>query len=91
VQHAHTKAAVVVYTIGIQISSAIVFLLFAFRTAWPAYAYSIKDDAEAKSARRNQRFRDRKGGIASAASRAFSGQGAGRGLLSLPLREFSSK
>ncbi len=42
------KDAVGVYTIGIQISSAIVFLLFAFRTAWPAYAYSIKEDAEAK-------------------------------------------
>jgi O-antigen/teichoic acid export membrane protein len=43
-----SKSAVGVYTIGIQISSAIVFLLFAFRTAWPAYAYSIKDDSEAK-------------------------------------------
>jgi O-antigen/teichoic acid export membrane protein len=38
-----------VYSIGVQISSAIVFLLFAFRTAWPAYAYSIKDDSEAKT------------------------------------------
>jgi O-antigen/teichoic acid export membrane protein len=43
-----SKGAVGVYTIGIQISSAIVFLLFAFRAAWPAYAYSIKDDDEAK-------------------------------------------
>jgi O-antigen/teichoic acid export membrane protein len=42
------KGAVGVYTIGVQISSAIVFLLFAFRTAWPAFAYSIKDDDEAK-------------------------------------------
>ena len=36
------------YTIGVRISSAIVLLLFAFRTAWPAFAYSIEDDAEAK-------------------------------------------
>jgi hypothetical protein len=42
------KDAVGVYTIGVQVSSAIVFLLFAFRTAWPAYAYSIKEDDEAK-------------------------------------------
>jgi O-antigen/teichoic acid export membrane protein len=43
-----SNGAVGVYTIGIQISSAIVFLLFAFRTAWPAYAYSIEDDTEAR-------------------------------------------
>jgi hypothetical protein len=47
--------------------------------------------AQAKSARLKESFRDRKEGIASPSSRAFSGQGAGRGLLSLPLREFSSK
>ena len=43
------KPAVGIYTIGVQISSAIAFLLFAFRTAWPAYAYSIEDDREAKT------------------------------------------
>ena len=36
------------YQIGVQISSAIVFLLMAFRLAWPAFAYSIEDDREAK-------------------------------------------
>jgi O-antigen/teichoic acid export membrane protein len=32
----------------VRISSAIVFLLIAFRTAWPAFAYSIEDDREAR-------------------------------------------
>jgi O-antigen/teichoic acid export membrane protein len=36
------------YQLGVQISSAIVFLLMAFRMAWPAFAYSIEDDREAK-------------------------------------------
>ena len=31
-----------------RISSAIVFLMIAFRLAWPAFAYSIEDDREAK-------------------------------------------
>jgi O-antigen/teichoic acid export membrane protein len=37
-----------IYQIGVQISSVIVFLLMAFRLAWPAFAYSIEDDREAK-------------------------------------------
>jgi O-antigen/teichoic acid export membrane protein len=37
-----------VYSVAVRISSAIVFLLFAFRTAWPAFAYSIEDDRDAK-------------------------------------------
>ena len=37
-----------VYSVAVRISSAIVFLLFAFRTAWPAFAYSIEDEREAK-------------------------------------------
>ena len=37
------------YSIGIRVSSAIVLLLTAFRTAWPAFAYSIEDDREARS------------------------------------------
>jgi O-antigen/teichoic acid export membrane protein len=37
-----------IYTIGVQVSSVIVFLLMAFRLAWPAFAYSIEDDREAK-------------------------------------------
>lgn len=36
------------YSVGVRIASAIVLLLTAFRTAWPAFAYSIEDDAEAR-------------------------------------------
>jgi len=36
------------YSIGVRIGSAIVLLLAAFRTAWPAFAYSIEDDREAR-------------------------------------------
>jgi len=36
------------YSIGVRISSVIVFLFTAFRTAWPAFAYSIEDDRDAK-------------------------------------------
>ncbi len=36
------------YSIGVRISSVIVFLFTAFRTAWPAFAYSIEDDREAR-------------------------------------------
>jgi O-antigen/teichoic acid export membrane protein len=36
------------YSIGVRVSSAIVLLLTAFRTAWPAFAYSIEDDEEAR-------------------------------------------
>ena len=36
------------YSIGVRIASAIVLLLTAFRMAWPAFAYSIEDDREAK-------------------------------------------
>jgi O-antigen/teichoic acid export membrane protein len=36
------------YSIGVRMASAIILLLAAFRTAWPAFAYSIEDDDEAK-------------------------------------------
>jgi len=36
------------YEIGVRIASAMVLLLTAFRLAWPAFAYSIEDDREAK-------------------------------------------
>jgi O-antigen/teichoic acid export membrane protein len=36
------------YFVGVQISAAIVFFLGAFRMAWPAFAYSIEDDDEAR-------------------------------------------
>jgi O-antigen/teichoic acid export membrane protein len=36
------------YEIGVRIASAMVLLLTAFRTAWPAFAYSIEDEDEAR-------------------------------------------
>ena len=36
------------YSVGVRVASAMVLLLTAFRTAWPAFAYSIKSDEEAK-------------------------------------------
>jgi O-antigen/teichoic acid export membrane protein len=36
------------YSIGVRIASVIIFALTAFRTAWPAFAYSIEDDREAR-------------------------------------------
>jgi O-antigen/teichoic acid export membrane protein len=36
------------YSVGVRIASAMVLLLTAFRLAWPAFAYSIEDDREAK-------------------------------------------
>jgi O-antigen/teichoic acid export membrane protein len=41
------------YSIGVRISSVIIFLFTAFRTAWPAFAYSIEDD---RAARRTYAF-----------------------------------
>ncbi|MFN2468650.1 MAG: lipopolysaccharide biosynthesis protein [Gaiellaceae bacterium] len=41
-------AEVGLYSIGVRIASALVLLLTAFRTAWPAFAYSISDDGEAR-------------------------------------------
>ncbi len=36
------------YSVGVRIASAMVLLLTAFRLAWPAFAYSIEDDREAR-------------------------------------------
>jgi O-antigen/teichoic acid export membrane protein len=36
------------YSIGARVASSIVLLLTAFRLAWPAFAYSIDDDREAR-------------------------------------------
>jgi O-antigen/teichoic acid export membrane protein len=36
------------YSVGVRIASAMVLLLTAFRTAWPAFAYSIDDEREAR-------------------------------------------
>ena len=46
--HLDGLAEVGLYEIGVRISSAMVLLLTAFRLAWPAFAYSIEDDGEAK-------------------------------------------
>ncbi len=37
-----------VYSLAVRISSVIIFAMTAFQLAWPAFAYSIKDDGEAK-------------------------------------------
>src|SRR5439155_21848656 len=36
------------YSAAVKIASVITFVMIAFRTAWPAFAYSIEDDREAK-------------------------------------------
>jgi len=41
-------AEVGLYSVGVRVSTAILLLLIALRTAWPAFAYSIKADDEAK-------------------------------------------
>ena len=46
--HLASLAEVGLYEIGVRIASAMVLLLTAFRMAWPAFAYSIEDDDEAK-------------------------------------------
>ncbi len=42
-------AEVGLYSVGVRVASAMVLLLTAFRTAWPAFAYSIRDEDEARS------------------------------------------
>jgi len=37
-----------VYSLAVRISSVIVFAMTAFQLAWPAFAYSIRDDREAR-------------------------------------------
>src|SRR3954447_19992775 len=37
-----------VYSLAVRVSSVIVFLMIAFRLAWPAFAYSIEDESTAK-------------------------------------------
>jgi O-antigen/teichoic acid export membrane protein len=37
-----------VYALAVRVSSVIVFLMIAFRLAWPAFAYSIEDESAAK-------------------------------------------
>jgi O-antigen/teichoic acid export membrane protein len=42
------QAEVGVYSLAVRVASVIVFLMTAFQLAWPAFAYSIRDDDEAK-------------------------------------------
>jgi O-antigen/teichoic acid export membrane protein len=37
-----------VYSAAVKIASVVTFVMVAFRTAWPAFAYSIEDEREAK-------------------------------------------
>jgi O-antigen/teichoic acid export membrane protein len=46
--HISGLAEVGKYELGVRVASAMVLLLTAFRTAWPAFAYSLEDEAEAK-------------------------------------------
>jgi O-antigen/teichoic acid export membrane protein len=46
--HFKEQSEVGVYSVAVRISSAVVFMLVAFRAAWPAFAYSIDDDREAR-------------------------------------------
>src|SRR3954454_19256403 len=41
-------AEVGVYSLAVRVSSVIVFLMIAFRLAWPAFAYSIDDESAAR-------------------------------------------
>jgi O-antigen/teichoic acid export membrane protein len=41
-------AEVGVYSVAVKIAGIVTFVMVAFRTAWPAFAYSIEDDREAK-------------------------------------------
>jgi O-antigen/teichoic acid export membrane protein len=42
------QAEVGIYSLAVRIASVIVFLMTAFQLAWPAFAYSIRDDSAAK-------------------------------------------
>src|SRR3954464_2922376 len=37
-----------IYSVAVKIAGVITFVMVAFRTAWPAFAYSIEDDRDAK-------------------------------------------
>jgi O-antigen/teichoic acid export membrane protein len=46
--HLADTTEVGLYSVGVRIASAMVLLLTAFRLAWPAFAYSIDDDRQAR-------------------------------------------
>lgn len=43
------QSEVGVYSVAVRVASAVLFLQLAFRRAWPAFAYSIEDDREART------------------------------------------
>jgi O-antigen/teichoic acid export membrane protein len=46
--HLADTTEVGLYSVGVRIASAMVLMLTAFRLAWPAFAYSIEDEREAR-------------------------------------------
>jgi len=48
INHYLNQTEVGVYSFGVQIASALVLAITAFQLAWPAFAYSIEDDDEAR-------------------------------------------
>src|SRR6266516_3373659 len=46
--HYKDAAEVGVYSAAVKIAGVVTFVMVAFRTAWPAFAYSIEDDRDAK-------------------------------------------
>jgi O-antigen/teichoic acid export membrane protein len=48
IQQLKGQAEVGIYSMAVRVASVIVFLMTAFQLAWPAFAYSIRDDDEAK-------------------------------------------
>jgi O-antigen/teichoic acid export membrane protein len=48
--HLLGAGAVGVYAVGVKLASAMILVQLAFRTAWPAFAFSIGDDREARAA-----------------------------------------
>ncbi|HEY5478671.1 MAG TPA: oligosaccharide flippase family protein [Gaiellaceae bacterium] len=48
INHYLGQTEVGVYSFGVQIASALVLAITAFQLAWPAFAYSIEDDDEAR-------------------------------------------
>jgi O-antigen/teichoic acid export membrane protein len=48
IQHYLGRSDVGVYSFGVMIASGLVLIITAFQLAWPAFAYSIEDDDEAR-------------------------------------------
>jgi O-antigen/teichoic acid export membrane protein len=48
IAHFKGQAEVGVYSLAVRIASVIIFLMMAFQLAWPAFAYSIRDDRAAR-------------------------------------------